>query len=137
MRATVRNLIIGTPALTAIIPAARWYAPGAVVNTPVMPFAVLRWLAPVASEARGRRLRQLRVDVHDTRGSYARIQQVLGSPDKGDGVYGVLSTAYDVVGVDGRLVQADYLGDSGDQEDDQYGLTNYMFSSWQVIGVDL
>ena len=136
MRATVRNLILATPALTAVIPSERWYAAGAVVDTPQRPFAVLRWLAPVASGARGRSLHQLRVDVHDDRGSYRRIRQVLGSPDKYDGVYGVFSQVFDHVGVDGRITEMDYVGSSGDQEDDTYQ-TNYMFSSWQVIGVDL
>lgn len=136
MRATVRNLLLANATLTALVPAERWYAPGAVVDVPVKPFAVLRWLAPVASAARGRFLRQLRVDVHDTRGSYVRIQQVLGSPDKGTGVYGVLSAVSQLVGVDGRITEMNYLGNSGDQEDDTY-MTNYMFSSWQVIGVDL
>lgn len=136
MRATVRNLILSSPALTAVIPADRWYTPGAVVDTPKTPFAVLRWLAPVASGARGRSLHQLRVDVHDDRGSYKRIKQVLGSPDKYDGVYGLFVAVTNYVGTDGRITEMDYVGSSGDQEDDVYK-TNYMFSSWQVIGVDL
>lgn len=136
MRGAVRDLIIATPALTALIPEAQWYAPGAVIDTPVKPFAVLRWLAPVASGARGRFLRQLRVDVHDERGSYGRIEQVLGSPDKGDGVYGVFAAVLDHLGSDGRITEMTYLGHSGDQEDDTY-MSNYKFSSWQVIGVDL
>lgn len=136
MRATVRNLLVTTPALTAVIPAERWFSPGAVVDTPKTPFAVLRWLAPVASGARGRSLYQLRVDVHDARGSYQRIKQVLGSKDLYTGVYAVFAAVTDHVGADGRITQMDYVGSSGDQEDDTY-MTNYMFSSWQVIGVDL
>lgn len=136
MRATVRNLILATPALTALIPAERWYTPGSVIDTPVRPFAVLRWLAPVASEARGRSLNQLRVDVHDSRGSYKRIEQVLGSSTKGGGIFGLFSSVADHTGADGRISEMTFLGHSGDQEDDTY-LTNYKFSSWQVIGVDL
>ena len=136
MRAAVRNLILANSTLVAAIPPERWYAPGAVVDTPVKPFAVLRWLAPVQSAARGSFLRQLRVDVHDNRGSYVRIQQILGSPDKNDGVYGVFSQAFNHVGTDGRITEMNFLGHSGDQEDDVYK-TNFMFSSWQVIGVDL
>jgi hypothetical protein len=122
--------------LTSVIPAERWFSPGAVADSPVKPFAVLRWLAPVAGAARGGYLNQLRIDVHDDRGSYHRIEQVLGSPTKGGGVYGILSQVADVTGVDGRITEMDYLGHSGDQEDDTY-LSNYKFSSWQVIGVDL
>ncbi len=136
MRATIRNVLIAAPSLTALVPAGRWYAPGAVVDVPVKPFVVLRWLAPVPSAAAGRFLYQLRVDVHDERGSYKLIEQVLGSPDKGTGVYGVLSGLHDHVGVDARITQADYLGHSGDQEDPVY-VTNFKFSSWQLIGVEL
>lgn len=136
MRATVRNLILANSTLMSLVPAERWYAPGAVVDSPVKPFAVLRWLAPVQGAARGSFLKQLRVDVHDTRGSYQRIQQILGSPDKNTGVYGVFSPVLNHVGTDGRITEMNYLGNSGDQEDDTY-LTNFMFSSWQVIGVDL
>jgi hypothetical protein len=136
MRATVRNLLIGTPALTTLVPAERWYAPGAVVDNPPKPFVVLRWIAPVRSAAAGRFLRQLRVDVHDTRGSYKRIEQILGNPDTGLGIYGVFAPVVQLTGTDGRVTEMNYLGHSGDQEDDTY-LTNYKFSSWQVIGVDL
>jgi hypothetical protein len=136
MRATVRNVLVATPTLTAVVPADRWWVPGAVVDNPVKPFVVLRWLAPVAGAARGTFLRQLRVDVHDERGSYKRIDQLLGNPDTGGGVYGVLSSLVQHTGVDGRVTEANYLGHSGDQEDPTYG-TNFKFSSWQVIGVDL
>jgi hypothetical protein len=136
MRKTVRDLIVATPALTAIIPAARWIAAGAVVDNPTTgPWAVLRWIAPVSSDS-GRWLKQLRVDVHDKRGSYTRINQVLGSPDRGDGIYGLFAPLVNHIGVDGRITEMTYLGHGGDQEDDTY-LTNYSFSSWQVIGVDL
>jgi len=136
MRATIRNLLIATPALSAVIPAERWYQAGAVVDTPVKPFAVLRWLAPTASVARGRFLRQLRVDIHDKRGSYVQIDKLLGNPDTGGGVYGVLAPLVQHTGVDGRISETTYLGHSGDQEDETY-LTNFKFSSWQVIGADL
>jgi len=136
MRATVRNLILSTPTLLAVVPADRWYAPGGVVDSPPKPFVVLRWLAPVTGNAKSTFAKQLRVDVHDKRGSYQKIEQVLGSPDKGTGIYGLFSAVHDLVGVDGRITQMDYLGHSGDQEDDTY-MTNFKFSSWQVIGVDL
>lgn len=136
MRATVRNALISSPALLSQVPEERWYVPGAVIDNPPKPFVVLRWIAPVASVARGRFLKQLRVDVHDKRGSYSRIRQVLGSPDTGGGVYGVLSGLLQHTGVDGRITECTYLGHGGDQEDETYG-TSYSFSSWQVIGVDL
>jgi hypothetical protein len=71
--------------------------------------------------------------VHDERGSYARIEQILGGQYKVGGVWPILNGIMDVTGADGRVTQADFLGDSGDQESDDYG-TNYKFSSWQIIG---
>ena len=134
MRRVIRDLLIGTPSLTAIVPAERWYAAGGVVDKPVLPFVVLRWLAPVPSSAIGKHLNQLRVDVHDKRGSYTRIEQLLGNQYSGGGIYAVLSGILDLAGADGRVSVCDYLNHSGDQEDETYG-TNYKFSSWQVIGV--
>jgi hypothetical protein len=136
MRATVYQYLTAQTALTALVPVARWYQAGAVVDTPKKPFVVLRWLAPVQANTPTRFLKQLRVDVHDQRGSYKNIDAFLGSPDRGDGVYGALSGLAQLVGVDGRITQAEYLGHSGDQEDPVY-MTNFKFSSWRMIGVDL
>lgn len=135
MRKTIYSLLTGTTGLVAQVPADRWFAAGAIVDSPTRMFVVLRWLAPVPSSARGRFLNQLRVDVHDQRGTYSRIETLLGNPDTGGGIYAVLSGIIQLDGIDGRITQCDYLGHSGDQEDETYG-TNYKFSSWQVIGVN-
>jgi hypothetical protein len=107
-----------------------------VVDSPVKPFVILRWLAPVPSAASGKFLKQLRIEHHGQRGSYAPADTFLGSPDRNDGIYGAMAGISQLVGVDGRITQADYLGHSGDQEDPTY-MTNMKFSSWRVIGVDL
>jgi hypothetical protein len=135
MKKTVQGLLTGSPALVAIVPAARWFRAGNVVDVPVRPFVVLRWLSPVRLGS-GRDARQLRIDVHDERGSYTKIQALIGSRDLGTGVYGVLAPLTDYVGSDGRITQCDFLGTGGDLEDDVYK-TNYSYSSWQLIGVDL
>jgi hypothetical protein len=134
VRKTIYGVLTSASALTAIVPVARWYEAGAVVDQPKKPFVVLRWIAPVPSTGSGRWLNQLRVDVHDERGSYSRIERLLGNPYSGGGVYDVLTGLANYVGPDGRITQCDYLNHSGDQEDEVYG-TNYKFSSWQVIGV--
>lgn len=136
MRATLHQLLTGASALTALVPAARWYQAGNVVDTPTKPFVIIRWLAPVPSDARGLFLKQVRIEYHGQRGSYAAADNFLGSPDKGNGVYGVMNGILQYTGVDGRITEATYLGHSGDQEDPTY-LTNMKFSSWRVIGVDL
>lgn len=136
MRKTVYQLLSTTPALTAVVPLARWKQPGNVIDTPVFPFVVLRWISPVEGNVRGAWLRQLQVQFYDARGSYERADAFLGSPYTGSGVYGVLSGLQDYVGVDGRITETRYLGDSGDQESEIYKC-NLKFSSWRVIGVDL
>lgn len=136
MRNTVHQLLTAQAGLVAVVPSDRWYQAGAVVDVPPRPFVVLRWLAPVGGNASGRFMRQLRLEIHDERGSYARCQAFLGGPDKNNGVYAVLSPLLNYVGVDGRITQADYLGHSGDQEDQTYN-TNMQFSSWRMIGVEL
>ena len=136
MRATLHQLLTSTPALTAQVPALRWYQAGNVVDIPVKPFVIIRWLAPVPSDARGKFLRQVRIEHYSSRGSYAPSETFLSNPDKNSGVYAVMAGINDLVGPDGRITQADYLGHSGDQEDATY-MANLRFSSWQVIGVDL
>lgn len=133
MRKTIYTALTSASGLTTIVPAERWYEAGAVLDIPKRPFVVLRWIAPVPSSS-GRWLNQLRVDVHDQRGDYTRIEALLGNPYSGGGIYALLSGLTDYVGSDGRITQCDYLNHSGDQEDEDYK-TNYKFSSWQVIGV--
>lgn len=136
MRATVRDLLIGVPQLTALIPPERWFQAGAVEDSPRLPFAILRWISPVRS-ASGRDMKQLQVAVYDRRGTYSTIDRILGDPDRpGPTVYTVLAGAAGVLGSDGYLAQADYLGNSGDQEDIDYK-ANLMFSSWQIAGRNL
>jgi hypothetical protein len=115
-------------ALTSIVPALRWYQAGNVVDVPQKPFVVVRWLAPVPLAVSFGR--QLRLDVHDNRGSYAHIDAF------NKAVQPILNSVIDLQGSDGRVTECSYLGNGGDQEDETYG-TNYSFTSWQVIGVDL
>jgi hypothetical protein len=136
MRATIRDLLIADTSLTALVPTERWFEPGAVIDVPEKPFVVLRWIAPVASNASGAFLHQLRIDAHDDRGNYGRIEALLGGPYRSGGIYPHLTGIMGLTGSDGYVAQADYLGDSGDQEDEEY-LTNYKFSSWQIAGRSL
>ncbi len=136
MRATLRGLLVADVGLTALIPPERWFQQGAVVDVPPMPFAIIRWISPVRGDARGTFAHQLQIEVHDDRGNYARIDRILGGPYKTGGVYPILAGIADVSGVDGRIIQADYLGDSGDDQDGDYR-SNMKQSRWQVIGRSL
>jgi len=126
----MHQLLTGTGTLTALIPSERWFQAGAVVDVPPRPFVVERWIAPVPGAAKQSFLYQLRIDVHDDRGSYDLIDRFNAA------IQPVLSGVSNLTGVDGRISQCDFLGSGGDQEDDTYG-TNYSFTSWQVIGVRL
>lgn len=130
MRATMHNILIGASTLTAIVPSSRWLQAGNVVDKPAFPFVVVRWIAPVPGAGKNTFRKQLRVDIHDARGSYVRIDNFLRA------LTPVLSAVTNVVGADGRISQCDFLGTGGDQEDDVY-MSNFSFSSWQVIGVPL
>lgn len=133
MRATVRNLLIGNAALTAFIPTERWFQVGNVLDVPRKPFAILRWITPVAADARGSFAHQLRVELYDERGSYKDLDAALGGPYLAGGVHGVLSAVLGHTGADGYIAQADFLGNSGDDVNVDYK-ANFKYSSWQIIG---
>lgn len=137
MRATVHALLVGSAPLTALIPTERWFQAGNVIDVPRKPFAVLRWITPVPGDARGTYAHQLRVEAYDERpGSYKRIDELLGDPYSGGGVYDVLSGIMGLTGSDGYIAQADYLGWSGDDVHVEFK-ANFKYSSWQIIGRNL
>lgn len=133
MRATIRDLIIAEPTLTAVIPPLRWFEAGAVIDVPAKPFAVLRWISPVAGDAKGSFAHQFQVQIFDNRGSYKRIEEILGGPYRTGGVHEILAGIADVTGSDGRVTQADFLGYSGDDVDINTK-SNTKYSMWQIIG---
>lgn len=133
MRATIHQLLVGTPGLVAVIPTERWYQVGAVVDVPPLPFAIVRWISPVRGDARGTLAHQLQVAIHDRRGSYKRIDDLLGGPYRSGGIYEVLAGITGLTGPDGYIAQADYLGTSGDDVDVDYR-TNTKYCSWQIAG---
>jgi hypothetical protein len=126
----MHQLLVGSVSLTALIPSESWFQAGNVRDVPPRPFVVERWIAPVPGAGKQTFLYQLRLDVHDDRGSYDLIDRFNAA------VQPVLKAVLNLTGSDGRIACCDFLGLGGDQEDDTYG-TNYSFTSWQVIGVRL
>lgn len=136
MRGTIHQLLVGTGALTAVIPTERWFQQGSVPDVPKLPFAILKWLSPVRSNS-GSDMHQLQVVIYDNHGSYKRIDDLLGDKYKtGVTVYSVLAGIAGLSGTDGYVAQADYLGHSGDDVDVDYK-ANKKFSSWQIAGRSL
>lgn len=133
MRATIHQLLSQDVGLTAFIPTERWFEQGAVIDVPVKPFAILRWISPVAGNARQSYAHQLQVQVYDNRGSYKRIDKILGGPYRSGGVWALLAGIANLDGPDGRVTQADYLGAAGDDVDVDFK-ANTKYSSWQIIG---
>lgn len=135
MRATVRDLILANGALTALIPAERWLQVGNVIDVPLKPFAILRWITPVAGDAKGTYANQLRIEIYDKRpGSYKTVDQILGKPYPApSGIYAVMSGMMGITGSDGYVAQADFLGTSGDDVNADFK-ANFKYSSWQIIG---
>lgn len=126
MRATMHGLLTTEATLTAIVPAGQWYQAGNVIDQPAKPFVVERWISPVILGP-GLLAYQLRLDVHDERGSYARIGAFLVAAKA------FLESVQQVTGPDGWITQCDFSSEGGDQESDEYG-TDYSWTGWQVIG---
>lgn len=126
MRAAMYELLTGHEPLTDIVPVERWFQAGAVVDVPIKPFVVMRWLSP--TPLTGRLGHQFQVRVHDERGDYSRIDEFLRLVDA------LCRATVQFQGSDGRITQIDVLPHSGDQEDPVYA-SNMRFSALQVIGV--
>lgn len=129
VRVTTHQLLVAQPALTALVPTERWFRRGGTIDTPALPYVVLAWLGSVTVGGRNSP-ELLDVYVHDERGSYGKIDQVLKA------VKPVLLAAEQYAGPSGtstRLVQATYLGRSADLFDPDNG-TAFQYSSWRIIG---
>lgn len=133
MRATVRDLIVADAGLTAFIPTQRWFQVGSVLDSPPLPFGILRWITPVPSDAAGHYMHQLRIELYDKRGSYKGIDAALGGLYLSGGIYPIFKNIMAHTGSDGYIAQADFLGNSGDDVHVEYK-ANFKYSSWQIIG---
>lgn len=123
IRATIWQLLTTDPAITALVPAERWFQRGSVVDTPITPYGVLADLGTDTDPTR-----QLYVAVHDERGSYVAIEGVLRL------VRTRLEAAEQYGGSDGRLVSAKHLTTSEDVVDDATN-TNVKSSIYRYLGV--
>jgi hypothetical protein len=125
-RKALREWLVADPALTAVVPAARWVQRGAVVDIPSRPYVVL---ADLGTDVRGTGVTGLfGVYVHDDRGSYLSIDDLL------DLVKSRMESVQQFVGTDGRIVEASWQGHSEDVFDDPTN-TNVKNSTYRVVGV--
>lgn len=128
LQKTVMALMVGTPAVMAVVPEEKWFARGSTIDAPEPPYVVLAWGGTLTSSVR-RSGQLLSIYMHDAIGSYEFIREVIHPVIKP-----TLKEAQQYVGPDGyRLVQADYLGVSADLSDPDKK-TGFVYSSWIVVG---
>jgi hypothetical protein len=126
MRALLHAAIVAETDLTAIIPAGRWIAGGAVDAAPIRPFAVIRIVDAPVSVVKSSQYR-VQIWIHDNRGSYARIDSVLPLLRE------TLENAFPAENATSRIVCAEWSGDSPDLTDEGYN-TNARYSTFTLTG---
>ena len=130
MRKAVHQLLTTDPTLIGLLHADKWFARGAVKDSPVTPFAVEAWQG-VQPVGRGRTgIPRLTIWVYQHRGSYDLIDKVLGRCRE------LLEATYDFEHEGERIAQVDFEGSSVDLFDDVYRC-NARNSGFRVIGSGL
>lgn len=133
MRKLTHHLLTSDPTLVSLLPAEKWFARGAVKDSPQTPFAVMAW-AGVEANGKGRTgTPRLTIWVYEHRGSFDLIDKVLARSKE------LLEATFDYTWVDApgeRIVQADWEGSSVDLFDDLYR-ANTRNSGFRVIGSGL
>lgn len=113
-------------ALIAKIPLDRWFGASAVDGTPAVPFAVMR-ISGTFRTTNGTGQRRLEVWVHDRKGDYNRIDDII------ELVKARLDGAPEAADADSRIVCYDWINDSPDLFDDGYG-TNCKMVNYTITG---
>lgn len=130
MKLALYQTVTGDAGVITLIPASRWYESGAITDTPVKPFGVVRWgtdlkLGPNLT------VRTVAVWVHDERGSYDLIDDTLTEVRRVCAAMEGLEVPY----TDGvsRITQCDWFQSSGELFDQEYK-TNCRFAEFRVAG---
>lgn len=126
MRILMHQWLTNNPELTAIIPADRWIQSGALDRPPVRPFAVVGFTSVPRSTIGSARPR-LTIWVHDDRGSYARIDEVIAYLQKN------LPEAPPLEDATSRIVDIRWEATSPDLTDDAYS-TNVRNAEFSLTG---
>lgn len=126
MRKLIHAALIASSPLTAVIPASRWIQGGAVDSPPLRPFAIYR-ITDVPPTVVGSAQPHLQVWIHDDRGSYVRIDEIL------ELVRTALYGAVPMENATHRIVDVEWTGDSPDLVDEGYN-TNTRNASFTLTG---
>jgi hypothetical protein len=126
MRALVLQAITSEPALTALIPADRWIQAGSLDEMPARPFAVIRLIDGTQTIVYSEQPR-FEIWVHDDRGSYIKIDQILRL------VRETLIAAVPMEDANYRIVDVDWTGNGPDLIDEGYN-TNVRTARFTLTG---
>jgi hypothetical protein len=126
MRQLVYEWLTQDGYLTAVIPAERWIQQGAMDDPPPRPFAVVGFTDRPRTDVGSARPR-LVVWIHDNRGSYFRIDDIIKYLEE------ELPSAVPLENDDYRIVDIRWEGSSADLTDDGYS-TNTRNAEFSLTG---
>lgn len=126
MRRLLYQVLTGNSELTNIIPAARWFQQGSIDDQADRPFAVFGFTSVLPTPSRAPQP-QVQIWIHDKKGSYNRIDAVLGILRK------YLESLPEVSDGESRIVDVIWASDSPDLVDDGFD-TNVRYSSFILTG---
>lgn len=120
-RAWVYDLLSSDLELTAEVPASRMFSSGSLTQPPdAWPFIVITFM-PSTPAIKGSKLERIQTWVHDTGGSYVRIDRVLR----------IIQNRFEEAGSSGDFIAADWEGDSNDLRDDAMR-TNTRYAMFRI-----
>jgi hypothetical protein len=129
MREAIHHVLTTDATLLGLLPAERWFARGAVEDSPKNPFAVLAWQGTVRT-GRANHTGRLQLWVYQPRGSYDLIDSVLSRATE------VLEELADFRRGGQHIAQVDFESDSVDLYDDMYRC-NTRNAGYRVVGSGL
>lgn len=124
MRTIVYGLVKADVTLQAETP--RWYESGSVEDAPALPFGILHY-GPRVGLHPGAQDRTLRISVYDDKGSYDRIDRIIGHLER------VLLPQIDVTQGDSRLTSVTWIQSSGDLDSPEYR-ANMRYVEFRIAG---
>lgn len=130
MRRSFFASVVGDGQVVALIPLSKWFESGAIVDTPDVPFGVIRW-GPLLKHGPNLTTRTVQVWAHQARGSYDIINDVLTEVTRVAAGLSQVQTPWDK-GVD-VLTQADFAFGSGELFDREYK-TNCRYVEFRCTG---
>lgn len=130
MRALVRMMLVNALPVGSDLPAERWYGSGSILDTPIRPFAEIRFGGKFQGMGSVTR-RRLEVWIHNEEGDYESIEDWIRFAQS------VLDGAEHVTdGVGNEVISCSWVNNSTDLYDDGYR-TNCMSATFELVGKEV